>query len=127
MWRIWRFRLEDYSRRGTPRIASGLYGASGTAIGNEGNLLRSNLHGDSMTKVDRKGQAKPFATSGLSGPVGSAIDRKIEGYLRRKLPRQFAGEDLDGRHNVDVCQECVSRSRQLGVTPSQTRVISSHF
>src|SRR5437016_5310401 len=55
-------------------FASGLCGASGTAIDNEGHLLRSNLHGDSMTKVDRKGQAKPFATSGLSGPVGIAID-----------------------------------------------------
>lgn len=57
-------------------FASGLYGASGNAIDNEGNLLQSNFYGNSITKIDRKGQAKPFVTSGLSGPVGVAIDRK---------------------------------------------------
>jgi len=57
-------------------FASGLYGASGNAIDNEGNLLQSNFYGNSITKIDRKGQAKPFVTSGLSGPVGIAIDRK---------------------------------------------------
>jgi DNA-binding beta-propeller fold protein YncE len=57
-------------------FASGLYGASGNAIDKEGNLLQSNFYGDSITKIDRKGQAKPWATSGLSGPVGIAVDRK---------------------------------------------------
>ena len=57
-------------------FASGLYGASGNAIDNEGNLLQSNFYGDSITKIDRKGQAKPFVTSGLSGPVGIAVDKK---------------------------------------------------
>jgi len=57
-------------------FASGLYGASGNAIDNEGNLLQSNFYGDSITKIDRKGQAKPLVTSGLSGPVGIAIDKK---------------------------------------------------
>jgi DNA-binding beta-propeller fold protein YncE len=57
-------------------FASGFYGASGNAIDNEGDLLQSNYYGDSITKVDRKGQAKPFVTTGLSGPVGIAIDRK---------------------------------------------------
>jgi DNA-binding beta-propeller fold protein YncE len=57
-------------------FASGLYGASGNAIDNEGNLLQSNFYGDSITKIDRKGQAKPFATSGLSGPVGIAVNKQ---------------------------------------------------
>jgi DNA-binding beta-propeller fold protein YncE len=57
-------------------FASGFYGASGNAIDNEGNLLQSNYYGDSLTKVDRKGEAKPFVTTGLNGPVGIAIDRK---------------------------------------------------
>src|SRR5437870_7961389 len=57
-------------------FASGLYGASGNAIDHEGNLLRSNCYGDSITKIDRKGQAQPFATIGLSGPVGIAINRQ---------------------------------------------------
>ena len=57
-------------------FASGLYGASGNAIDNQGNLLQSNFYGDWITKIDRKGQMQPFVTSGLSGPVGIAINRK---------------------------------------------------
>jgi DNA-binding beta-propeller fold protein YncE len=57
-------------------FASGLYGASGNAIDNEGNLLQSSFYGNSITKIDRNGQAKPFATSGLSGPVGVAVDKQ---------------------------------------------------
>src|SRR5438876_9345128 len=57
-------------------FASGLYGASGNAIDHEGNLLQSNFYGDSITKIDRKGQAQPFATTGLNGPVGIAINKQ---------------------------------------------------
>jgi len=57
-------------------FASGLYGASGNAIDNEGNLLQSNFYGNSIAKIDRNGQAKPFVTTGLSGPVGIAINRQ---------------------------------------------------
>jgi DNA-binding beta-propeller fold protein YncE len=57
-------------------FASGFYGASGNAIDNDGNLLQSNFYGNSITKIDRKGEAKPFVTSGLSGPVGIAINKQ---------------------------------------------------
>lgn len=57
-------------------FASGLYGASGNAIDKQGNLLQSNFYGDSITQIDRKGQAKEFVTSGLSGPVGIAINKQ---------------------------------------------------
>ena len=57
-------------------FASGFYGASGNAIDSEGNLLQANFYGDSIIKVDRRGQTKPFVNSGLSGPVGIAIDRQ---------------------------------------------------
>src|SRR5439155_8815866 len=57
-------------------FASGLYGASGNAIDHEGNLLQSNFYGDSIIKIDRKGQMQPFVTSGLSGPVGIAINKQ---------------------------------------------------
>src|SRR5438046_4122882 len=57
-------------------FASGLYGASGNAIDHDGNLLQSNFYGDSISKIDRKGQATPFVTNGLNRPVGIAIDRK---------------------------------------------------
>ncbi len=55
-------------------FGSGLYGASGNVIDNEGNLLQSNFYGDSITRMDRKGQTRPLVTSGLSGPVGIAIN-----------------------------------------------------
>ena len=38
--------------------------------------MQANFYGDSITKVDRKGQTQPFAASGLSGPVGMAINRQ---------------------------------------------------
>jgi DNA-binding beta-propeller fold protein YncE len=57
-------------------FASGFYGASGNAIDNQGDLLQSNFYGNSITKIDRKGETKPFITSGLSGPVGIAINRQ---------------------------------------------------
>jgi DNA-binding beta-propeller fold protein YncE len=57
-------------------FASGFYGASGNAVDHEGNLLQANFYGDSITKVDRKGQTQPFVTSGLSGPVGIAINQQ---------------------------------------------------
>jgi DNA-binding beta-propeller fold protein YncE len=62
-------------------FASGLYGASGNAIDHEGNLLQSNFYGDSITKIDRKGQAQPFASSGLSGPVRIAINKQTGNVL----------------------------------------------
>jgi len=57
-------------------FATGLYGASGNAIDNEGNLLQSNCYGNSITKVDRKGRATPFVSSGLSCPIGIAVSRR---------------------------------------------------
>jgi DNA-binding beta-propeller fold protein YncE len=57
-------------------FASGLYGASGNAIDNDGNLLQSSFYGNSITKIDRNGQAKLFVTSGLNGPVGIAVERQ---------------------------------------------------
>src|SRR6266566_2565886 len=57
-------------------FASGLYGAFGNAIDNEGNLLQSNCYGNSITRIDRKGQTTPFVISGPSGPVGVAVNRQ---------------------------------------------------
>src|SRR2546430_8344443 len=51
-------------------FASGFYGASGNAVDNEDNLLQASYYGDSIIRVDRKRQIKPFVTNGLNGPVG---------------------------------------------------------
>jgi DNA-binding beta-propeller fold protein YncE len=69
---VWKFTPEGKRHEFT----SGLYGASGNAIDKQGNLLQSNFYGDSIIKIDRKGQAKAFVTSGLSGPVGIAINKQ---------------------------------------------------
>jgi DNA-binding beta-propeller fold protein YncE len=57
-------------------FATGLYGASGNAVDNQGNLLQSSFYGDFITRIDRRGQIAPFVTSGLSGPVGIAVNRQ---------------------------------------------------
>jgi len=78
-------------------FASGLYGASGNAIDNQGNLLQSNFYGDSITKIDRKGQMQPFVTSGLSGPVGITINRKTgEVYVANCRSNSIAKIGTDG-------------------------------
>lgn len=69
---VWKISMEGERRV----FATGLYGASGNAIDGQGNLLQANFYGDSITRIDRHGEAKPFVTSGLSGPVGIAVDRK---------------------------------------------------
>lgn len=69
---VWKITMEGERRV----FATGLYGASGNAIDNEGNLLQANFYGDSLTRIDRQGVAQPFATSGLNGPVGVTVDRK---------------------------------------------------
>jgi DNA-binding beta-propeller fold protein YncE len=63
-------------RKESAVFATGLYGTSGNAIDHDGNLLQSNFYGDSISKIDRKGQATSFITNGLNRPVGIAIDRK---------------------------------------------------
>jgi hypothetical protein len=106
MWQtlamVWKITAEGER----PEFASGFYGASGNAIDHDGNLLQSNYYGDSISKVDRKGQAKPFVTNDLSGPVGIAINRKtgsqdqhelLSGDLRREdhiFQRNFGKQRL---------------------------------
>jgi DNA-binding beta-propeller fold protein YncE len=69
---VWKVTPEGERRE----FASGLYGSSGNAIDKQGNLLQSSFYGDSITLIDRKGQARPFVTSNLSGPVGIAISKQ---------------------------------------------------
>ena len=78
-------------------FASGLYGASGNASDNEGSLLQSNFYGNSITKIDRNGQTKPFVTAGLSGPVGIAVDRQTgEVYVANCRGNSIAKIATDG-------------------------------
>jgi len=73
--------------------ATGFYGSSGNVIDNEGNLLQSSYYGDTITRIDRKGNTSPFvsAGSGLSGPVGLAVDRKSGKSLVQPVMRRPNG------------------------------------
>jgi DNA-binding beta-propeller fold protein YncE len=78
-------------------FATGLYGASGNAIDKDGNLLQSNFYSDSITKIDRKGQTTPFITSGLSGPVGIAINKQTgDVYVANCRGNSIAKIAVDG-------------------------------
>lgn len=55
-------------------FASGFYGSSGNAVDHQGNLFQSSFYGDYITRIDRTGHATLYASSGLGGPVGIAID-----------------------------------------------------
>jgi len=57
-------------------FASGMYGTSGNAIDSAGNVLQASFYSDTIVRVDRKGEDKPFATRGLSGPAGIALHRQ---------------------------------------------------
>jgi DNA-binding beta-propeller fold protein YncE len=90
---VWKFTPEGKRHEFT----SGLYGASGNAIDKQGNLLQSNFYGDSIIKIDRKGQAKAFVTSGLSGPVGIAINKQTgDVYVANCRGNSISKITLDG-------------------------------
>jgi len=90
---VWKLTPEGERRE----FASGLYGTSGNAIDKQGNLLQSSFYGDSITLIDRKGQAKPFVTSGLSGPVGVAISKQTgEVYVANCRGNTVARVATDG-------------------------------
>ena len=56
-------------------FAQGLYGSSGNAVDHQGNLFQSSYYGDFITKIDRTGRSTLFASTGLAGPVGIAIEK----------------------------------------------------
>lgn len=61
-------------------FATGLYGTSGNAIDRDGALLQSSCYSNSITRIDRNGQARSLATTGLSCPVGIAVS-KVSGDI----------------------------------------------
>jgi virginiamycin B lyase len=78
-------------------FATGLYGASGNAIDAEGNLLQSSFYGNSITRIDRQGEARLFVTRGLAGPVGIAVNRKTgETYVANCSGNYIAKIGVDG-------------------------------
>lgn len=54
------------------KLADGLYGASGNAIGPRGYLYQSSFYGNYVSRISRTGEIETWADEGLSGPVGIA-------------------------------------------------------
>lgn len=55
-------------------LSRSLYGASGNAVDSRGDLYQASFLGDTITKIARTGEVRLFATEGLEGPVGIAVD-----------------------------------------------------
>lgn len=82
-------------------FASGLYGASGNAIDAAGNLLQASFYGDSVVRIDRLGRAIPFATAGLHGPVGIAVEpHGGDVYVANCIANTIVKLGPDGRAEV---------------------------
>ena len=82
-------------------FATGLYGASGNAVDRRGNLLQSSYYADTVTLVDRAGHSVPFATTGLSGPVGIAIAKESgEVFVANCRGNSISRIGLDGKVSV---------------------------
>ena len=91
---VWRISLEGDRKE----FVRGLYGASGNAVDSQGNLWQSSYYGDSITKIGRNGEAKAFATSGLSGPVGIAIGKDTNAaYVANCRGNFIAKVEMDGK------------------------------
>lgn len=66
---VWR-----YSPGGSiERYATGMYGASGLAVGRYGELYQSSFTGHFITRIERDGRTQVYARDGLNGPVGIAL------------------------------------------------------
>src|SRR6266699_3932090 len=112
-------------------FASGLYGASGNAIDHEGNLLQSNFYGDSITKIDRKGQAQPFATSDLFNcPNGISFDGEGNLYVVNYRDNKMLKIDSQGAvvlfttiSSKGLGHLCFNQKDRFYVTASQSHEI----
>jgi len=73
-------------------FVSGLYGASGNAIDNDGTLLQANFYGNVITRIDRNGVAKPFVVAGLRGPVGITVNKQTGAIHVANCSGNFIGK-----------------------------------
>ena len=63
---VWRLSPDG----GLEKLADGLYGASGNAIGPRGYLYQSSFNGNYVSRISRTGEVETWVDEGLSGPVG---------------------------------------------------------
>ena len=57
-------------------FVTGLRGASGNAIGPDGDFFQANIGGGFISRIERDGTSSVFSQQGLNSPVGIAIDEE---------------------------------------------------
>ena len=99
---VWRYSPDGELEK----LADGLYGASGNAVGPRGYLYQSSFNGNYISRISRDGEVETWVSDGLSGPVGiaAAPDGALYvvncngGYIARVAPdrtvSEFARSDL---------------------------------
>jgi len=78
-------------------LATGLYGASGNAIGPRGYLYQSSFYGNYVSRISRTGEVETFASEGLSGPVGIAAAPSGDLFVANCSGGTVSRIDPDGR------------------------------
>ncbi len=74
---VWRYTPEGR----VEKFAEGFYGASGNAIGPQGELYQSSFTGGFISRVSRDGVREMWVDQGLTGPVGIAVGNDGELYV----------------------------------------------
>lgn len=118
------------------KLADGLYGASGIAVGPTGDVFQSSFYGNYLSRISRTGEVETWADEGLNGPVGIAPapdgslfvvncsgnsvsriapDRTVSEFARHDLMACPNGITFDDRGDLYVVS--FNNTRILKVTP----------
>jgi sugar lactone lactonase YvrE len=118
-------RIHRITPDGTVSVwAEGFTGASGNAFDSNGNFFQSSIAGNRISRVTPDGQVSTFATNGIDGPVGVAIDADDNLYVANCIgqhdPQGTAGRydravrlifvvQLSERHHARVRRQLLRR------------------
>jgi sugar lactone lactonase YvrE len=83
-------------------FASGLQGASGSAIGPNGDFFQSNVRGNLISRITPEGVVSVFLDHGLESPVGIAIDDEGSLFVANCGANSIARVTPEGASSVFV-------------------------
>ena len=78
-------------------FANGMYGASGLAVGPQGEIYQSSFTGSFITRIERDGRKRQYARAGLNGPVGIALGDNGDLFVVNCTGNNVARVDTLGR------------------------------
>ncbi len=81
-------------------FANGLYGSSGNAVDQEGNVIQASFFGDYVVKIDRNGNRIKKYTENLDGPVGVTVDKDENVYVCNCKGNSITKFSRDGQSEV---------------------------